>query len=65
MRQAGSKQITFVVQKHLGFINQATKRGGMNYAVAIPLELSSGWSRFFEEPATPGLGGVAGKGGKA
>jgi Holliday junction resolvasome RuvABC endonuclease subunit len=38
MRHAGAKQIAFMVQKDLGFIDQAAKRGGMHDAVAVALK---------------------------
>ena len=38
MRQAGAKQIAFVVQKNLCFVDQAAKRGGMHDAVAVALK---------------------------
>jgi len=37
MRHARAKQVAFVVQKNLGFINQAPKCGGVNDAVAVAL----------------------------
>jgi hypothetical protein len=37
MRHAGAKQVAFVVQKHLGFVNQSAKRCGVNDAVTVAL----------------------------
>jgi hypothetical protein len=39
---AGAKQVAFVVQKNLGFIDQATKGGGVHDAVAVTLKSVAG-----------------------
>ena len=36
--EAGAKQIAFVVEEHLGFVDQAPKRGGMHDAIAVALK---------------------------
>ena len=41
MRQACAKQITFVIQKNLCFVNQAPKRRGMHNPIPIPLVIGS------------------------
>ena len=41
MRQPGAKQIAFVVQKHLRFVDQPAKSGRMHDAVAVALEVRS------------------------
>ena len=38
MRQPGAKQIAFVVQEHLGLVDQASKGGGVNHPIAVPLK---------------------------
>jgi len=38
MGHAGAKQVALVVQKDLGFIDQAAKRGGMHDAVSVALK---------------------------
>jgi hypothetical protein len=37
MRHACAKQIAFVVQENLRFVNQATKRSGMHDTVTVAL----------------------------
>jgi hypothetical protein len=41
MGQAGSKQIAFVVEEHLGFVDQAAKRRGMHNPVPVALKITA------------------------
>ncbi|MDT4842653.1 hypothetical protein FQZ97_765650 [compost metagenome] len=38
VRQTRAEQITFVIQKHLGLVNQAAKRGGVDHTIPVTLE---------------------------
>ena len=42
VREASAKQIALMVQKDLGFVDEAAKRSGMDNPIAITLEFGSG-----------------------
>jgi len=50
MGQARAKEVTFMVEKDLRFVDQSPKSGGMNNAVAVTLKGRACWSRFFWVP---------------
>ena len=58
MGEPGAEQVTLVVQKHLGFVDQAAKRGRMDDAVPVALKVGAGRRRCFKEAAAPGFGRV-------
>ena len=64
MRQPGTEQVAFVVQKHLGFVDQTPKRGAMNNAVAVALVLGAGRRGRLRKTPAARLGGITGKGGQ-
>jgi hypothetical protein len=43
MRQACTEQVTFVVEKHLRLVDQATERGGVHDPVAVTLKRRARW----------------------
>ncbi len=59
MGEAGSKQVALVVQKHLGFVDQAAKRRGVNDAVAVALMVVAGGRGCFRVTAPARLAGPA------
>ena len=60
MRQPGAKQITFVVQENLGFVDQAPKCRAVYDAVAVACKLCAGRrGRLGKAPATR-LRGITG-----
>jgi hypothetical protein len=69
VRHARAKQIAFVVQEDLGFVNQASKSGGVNDAIAVALMRvtkagSVGRSLRLRVAAATGEFGQAGVGGE-
>jgi hypothetical protein len=53
MCQAGTKQISLVVEKNLGFVHKTAERGGVHDAVTVTLELGTGRRRRLNKaPAT-------------
>ena len=60
MRQPGAKQIALMIQKDLGFINKAAKRGAMHDAVAVALKLGARWRWRFGKPSAARPRRVAG-----
>ena len=64
MRQPGAEQVAFVVEEHLGLVDQPAERGGVHDAVAVALKVvARGRWRDRVAPAAR-LGGVAGVGGQ-
>ena len=43
MREAGAKEVAFVVDEDLCLVNQAPESGGMNNPIPIPLKIAAGW----------------------
>ncbi|OIQ66734.1 hypothetical protein GALL_516950 [mine drainage metagenome] len=60
MRQTGTKQVTFMVQKHLGFVHQAPKSRAVHNAVAVALVFGACQSRFLRKAPAPCSGWVTG-----
>jgi hypothetical protein len=57
MRQPRAKQIAFVVQKNLGFVDQTPKGGAVDDTVAVSGELGArGSGRLWETAATRLIG---------
>ena len=42
MREAGSKQVAFVIEEHLRLVDQPPERGGMHDAIPIALVFGAG-----------------------
>jgi len=65
MRHARAKEVTLVVQKYLGLVDQAPERGRVDDAVAVALESIARGRRQLRVTSAPGLQGVAGPRGQA
>jgi hypothetical protein len=52
MRQSGPKQIAFMVEEDLRFVNQTPKSCGVNDAITISLKVIAGWRWHFGMPPT-------------
>ena len=64
VREAGAEQVTFVVQEHLGLVDQPPKRRAVHDAVAVALEIIARGGRRLGKPATPRAGGFTGQSGQ-
>ena len=53
MREPRAKQIALMVQKYLGLVDQAAKRGAMHDAVAVALKVGARRRRKFGVSAAP------------
>ena len=62
MREARAKQVALVVQKDLGFVDQAPKRGAMHDAVAVALKLGTRGRRGLRKAPPARVRRVAGVG---
>jgi hypothetical protein len=60
--QSRAVVIAFVVKKNLGFLLQPPKRGRMNNAVSITLEIGTRRARFFIEESSAAHGRIRGIG---
>ena len=59
-----AEQVAFVVQKHLGFVHQPPKRGGVNNAITVALKIVARGRWHFSVAPTTRLFGVTGVGFK-
>jgi hypothetical protein len=64
VRESRAKQVAFVVQKNLRFVNQPPKRRAVHDAVAVALKLAARGCRRLQVATPTGLGGVTGKNSK-
>ena len=53
VRQARAEQVAFVVQEHLGFVDQTPKRRAVNDAITVALEVVARRRRIFGMAPTP------------
>ena len=53
MREAGAKEVAFVVDEHLCLVNQAPESGGMNNPIPIPLKRGPGRRRLLKKASPP------------
>ena len=63
VREARAEQVAFVIEEHLGLVDQASKRRAVDDAVAVPLELVAARVDALGMPATAarlrvGCGGI-------
>jgi hypothetical protein len=64
MREPGAKQVAFMVQKNLGFVDQTPEGRAMNNAVAVALVVIARRRICFGKPPTTAALGVTGPGGQ-
>jgi hypothetical protein len=50
MREPGAKQVAFMVQKNLGFVDQPAKRSAVNDAVTVALKFGTRGGRTLKKP---------------